>query len=520
MSKPFFLTRQSANLMEDFVHETKSGPALFLLYGDPGVGKTRLLQELKLTRLADARVHWVNLASEDQGTTPGDRSAKVERLFEDAKDGDIVIADHFEAALKKTRHQLFVSWSSQGVDKRMGLIIASSSDGFNELRQLSAQYQVRVQSYQLMPLGSEEVEAFLGFYLFPEHPIGKLSMPSPLRKRVAAARGVIGELIKIAESDGSHISTRPLTDNESIRQGSRVIVSVLILFALAVGIGWYLFDRPDTLPRPDLLVESGPPVPVDEAPDPVGEPAIEPAPGAAEAPRAPAEPVADTVSVDAPDPVATEVNAEAEADDPTAGGESDMPVAGGASDETAVEPAEPGAPVVDDDPEIVAAAASAVAAADSQSAPENEPGNTPDPTAEPAVEVASVTPSVSTDAPQTGAQRLLRDLQRSLDWIYDRDATIGTIQILLLSYDNFDVDGYYDYVGKLESEQVDISKVRIFKTLTGDKVFYSVLYGEYATRAAALDAIAGLPRVLRKSGPIPRSVGGVWEEIQRLDSIN
>jgi ATP-dependent Clp protease ATP-binding subunit ClpA len=36
------MTRQSANLMEDFSRELKAGAALFLLYGESDVGKTRL----------------------------------------------------------------------------------------------------------------------------------------------------------------------------------------------------------------------------------------------------------------------------------------------------------------------------------------------------------------------------------------------------------------------------------------------------------------------------------------------
>ena len=46
MNESFFLTKQTANLMEDFDRELKAGPALFLLYGDTRVGKSRLLQEL------------------------------------------------------------------------------------------------------------------------------------------------------------------------------------------------------------------------------------------------------------------------------------------------------------------------------------------------------------------------------------------------------------------------------------------------------------------------------------------
>jgi hypothetical protein len=243
VSKPFFLTRQTANLMEDFARELKVGASLFLLYGDNGTGKTRLLRELSEKRLSSARIHWIDLNAE----SPDEKnqqlgSAEVEAFFDAANSGDIIIVDHFESALKKTRHQLFLSWSTEGVDKKLSMIIASSSEGFNEFRQLSQHYQVSVQSFELMPFNPDEVEAFLGFYLFPDHPIGKLSIPSDLHKQLVATDGAVGPIIKIAERDGAQIGSSPMTDTESIRKGSRILVTILILFAITAGVGWYFLS--------------------------------------------------------------------------------------------------------------------------------------------------------------------------------------------------------------------------------------------------------------------------------------
>ncbi|MEM7564347.1 MAG: AAA family ATPase, partial [Pseudomonadota bacterium] len=245
MSKPFFLTRQTANLMEDFTRELKSVSSLYLLYGDPRVGKTRLLEELAQSRLADKTLHWIDMASTENDDSLSDRSREIEEIFERANPGDIIIADHFEEALKKPRHQLFLSWSTDGVDKQLNLVIASATAGFNELRQLSSQYQVRVQSYQLMPYSQDEVEAFLGFYLFPDHPIGQLEIPSTLRKQLGAARGIVGQVIDIAEQEGGQVSTSPLAESESIRRGSWVIVTVLSLIAVMAGLVWYFQSQPE-----------------------------------------------------------------------------------------------------------------------------------------------------------------------------------------------------------------------------------------------------------------------------------
>ncbi len=248
MTSPFFLTRQTANLMEDFTRELKAGAPLFLLYGESGVGKTRLLQELGQSRLADRRIHWLDLSEGgDSEDTLQDNSRGVEAIFTSAQPGDIIITDHFEMALQKTRHQLFLSWSTDGIDKQLNLIIASNIEGFNELRQLSQQYQVRVQSFQQIPFSADEVDAFIGFYLFPEDPIGKLSIPPTLRRQLAATRGAVGKIIEIIERDGAQIGSSTTTDSASIRQGGRIIAAVLILFLLAVGVGWYYLGNQSAL---------------------------------------------------------------------------------------------------------------------------------------------------------------------------------------------------------------------------------------------------------------------------------
>lgn len=122
--------------------------------------------------------------------------------------------------------------------------------------------------------------------------------------------------------------------------------------------------------------------------------------------------------------------------------------------------------------------------------------------------------------PQSNWDRFARELKDSKDWIEQHENSVGTIQILLLTFDTFDADVYYQYVANLARKNVDTDRLHVFKTLTGNKEVYSVFYGEYANRPAALRAIGELPGVLRDTSPIPRSVGGIWQEIRRLENKN
>lgn len=543
MTKPFFLTRQTANLMEDFVRELKQGSALFLLYGDPGVGKTRLLHELGQSRLAERAIFWLDLDSTNgSDETRIDRSAEVEALFAAAGNGDIIIADHFEMALKKTRHQLFLSWSTDGIDKHLNLIIASSTDGFNELRQLSQQYGVRVQSFQQMPFDNDEVQAFLGFYLFPDQPVGKLTIPAPLRKQIGSAGGLVGRLIEIADRDGEQVRSEPVVEQESIRQGSRLIAYLLVLVVLAAGVGWYLIREPALLEPPPITLnlprqetQNATPANADPISD-LAEPADEAAQALATEDDTPT--VADTgISVEAPERqsagqiepvVGTVVAAEMESEAATV---QEPPLAASTAAEVkpAAESGEASAPAV------AGSEAGSSAQEPPQAGPDNaaptaatdeiEAGVVPESEAvivstEPASADQDVAQQSRSGAPLTAEQRFQAELQQSMDWISARDDSVGTIQILLLSHANFDADNYYQYVNDLAAREVDVDRLHVFKTLTGKREVYSVVYGEYASRNSAFGAIDSLPAVLRNTSPLARSVGGLWQEIRRLESKN
>jgi len=364
-----------------------------------------------------------------------------------------------------------------------------------------------------MPFNPDEVEAFLGFFLFPDHPIGKLSIPAEIRKQLVASNGTVGQIIKIADRDGAQIVSSPMTDTESIRKGSRVMVTMLILFALTIGVGWYFlssqYDLADVVPalagqsepvvasEPEVVVETT----VTTVPEPQAKPEPEPVPepepeiAALTEEELKVEPEGVIEIETKPESrttleVAIETVREAQS-------ESEPPEA---SNPAVVLTAEPGT-ATDSDAVIV----------DEVSQPQEST-------------VAAAGTKDSNDKPLQVAlsekDRFAQDLKSSMDWIKARNSRIGTVQILLLSFANFEPVAYYEYIDNLASRQVDVDEIRIFKTLTGGKEVYSVFYGEYDSRLAAIDALDALPAALREISPIGRSVGGILTEIQRLGAVN
>jgi septal ring-binding cell division protein DamX len=129
--------------------------------------------------------------------------------------------------------------------------------------------------------------------------------------------------------------------------------------------------------------------------------------------------------------------------------------------------------------------------------------------------------AISVDLAQlepSGKTRFQRELDMSYNWVTSKEKSVGTMQIMMLSFKTFDEAVYYKYVESLASKRVDTSQLRVFKTSTGGAEFYSVFYGEYASWQAAKKAKNSLPEVLRKTSPIARSVGGILKEIRRLEA--
>ena len=131
---------------------------------------------------------------------------------------------------------------------------------------------------------------------------------------------------------------------------------------------------------------------------------------------------------------------------------------------------------------------------------------------------------LAADATSVAAQppqgRLQRDLAVSLQWLDRNERKVGTLQIMTLNEKHFDEAAFYEYVDELAASGIDTSALRILPTLTGGQAVFSVVFGQYDSWKAAGDAKDNLPDILRRNSPKPRSVGGLLDEIRRLEGQN
>ncbi|MCZ6470821.1 MAG: cation:dicarboxylase symporter family transporter, partial [Gammaproteobacteria bacterium] len=117
------------------------------------------------------------------------------------------------------------------------------------------------------------------------------------------------------------------------------------------------------------------------------------------------------------------------------------------------------------------------------------------------------------DSASQYSSRFQQELTKSLDWIERNDKDRATIQLMLLGFAEFTEDTYYDYIDRLKKRDIDVSQIQIYPTIINDSLLYGVIYGDYENRREANRQIQRLPEALEADQPIPRTIGGIWNEI-------
>jgi len=470
MGDQFFLTRQTANLLEDFTREIDKGSSLFLLYGIRSVGKSHLLRELTNRGIPGRNFCWIDFKTETvdssiqnelSATDADGLTSDIQELMEAAEERDIIIVDHFELASNKAKHQLFHSWTTERIGKKINLILAATTGSFDDLREFALNFKVQVKSFELMPCSMAEVEAFLAFYLFPKNPLSILSIPADVEKQLRNCNGILSEVIEVANQQGKQVSIKPDSDPE-LKNRTPLAIGTLLVILITLGISFPYWTQevidneilPPITEKTITIISDNEDVVAINYPDsgqsnPVGE--------------------------------ARESATSSQIDEPKQEGQSvSEPIIQATVNNASKEKLS-----LELEPRLI----------------EPSPGKTDQPEE---LEVKNEKQQLS---------RFQRDLDNALYWIENQDKKKATIQVMTISSRNFDGEAYYSYLETLESKNIDVLKFRIYQTGIDDSVMFGVIYGVYASLGEANQDIQQLPETLKAGAPVPRTFGGIWNEI-------
>lgn len=453
----YFLTRQTANLGADFCRELKNDAALFLLYGESRVGKTRFLNELTKTGLKNTCLHWIDFKDGAGVNGSSAITSEVDRILSIVTTHQVIVADHFELASNKLKHQILQSWSTDGIDKSFSLIIITGTQGLNDVSQLASHYRLDIKSFQLMPFSSSEVDFYCASRLFPSLLPNSLSMSKQIRRALNETEGIVGKVSIILEQEGDNISMMRTSKPLPILKPLLVIMTLVIVL-VSTGLAYYFLSA-DTVNR-QLLVS----------------------------------PVENNAAITQSDPgLALAFDEKAKHD--------------GLLTKTDLFP---GLLV---EHENIKKSSRSSKTHDPVQLTETRKNEIETKVKSDSIESVDLKFVVEKMSYSNWFQN---ELKRSKYWLKSSDRSHATIQIMAIGFNNSTDDDYFKYIKKLEKKGVDALNVRVYSTQVQGKTIFSVIYGEFDSQRAATESMPDLPASLNVNQPIIRTIGGIWNEINSL----
>ena len=529
---PYFLTKQTANLQEDFNREIKDSASLFLLYGEVGVGKTRLLKELVSTRFNQLRVHWVDCdQAENKSGSTTELDSVLERALKKANSGDVIVADHFELATNKMKHHLLQTWATDGIDKKFSLIIATGPTGIEEIRNLADRYSLDVKGFQLLPLTRKEVDGYCASVLFPLLVPSPLWMPRQTRRALNEARGLIGNLRDVVALYSHHIVMQSTPSLPSIVKPLWVVSGLAIILLLA-GLT-YRFIPIDPLnsilfnPMKENQVELNQPEGL----------ALSKSDLKMEKSQALMKP-ASTQSILLPQiemPTLPKSSAELTLiESSIIKREKSREIKIAQAEKAQAEKAKAEKAQAEKAKAEKAQAEKAQAEKAQAEKAKAEKAKTKKAKAEKAkaekveakeieINEVSIKESVKVESLVRQSQKephsdwFNAELKRSRDWFETVERSRATIQIMSINLDVTTSSTYFSYLKTLQKRGVDVTQLRVYRTRVPENLLFSIVYGSYSSRRMASRSIINLPSSLGANQPISRSIGGIWDEISQFD---
>ncbi len=199
---PFFITRRSANLMEDLHRQISAVGAICLLYGVEGVGKTRLIKQFISTRLAGRNMKFCRLSTDgfflDDDTQLHAFDRLMPTILGSPPDNSIWVIDQLELASGEFIQQLLQFWSLHASELNCALILGCRPRYLGTVYKISQQLKLKIPSVELKPLSKSESLQYLSAQLCPNmDSVAVLSIE--LSREFKLAGGIPGLLDQIIQ---------------------------------------------------------------------------------------------------------------------------------------------------------------------------------------------------------------------------------------------------------------------------------------------------------------------------------
>ena len=128
-----------------------------------------------------------------------------------------------------------------------------------------------------------------------------------------------------------------------------------------------------------------------------------------------------------------------------------------------------------------------------------------------AVPASAAMPVSASQVSGDGGSLLQTRLDATQAWLQQQPESTVSIQ-LLGSADDQQLSNHLATLGR----QLDIQSIYPFRTQVAGQPFITVLYGSYATRQEAMQAVRQLPKSIKSYNPHLRTIGGILKETNKF----
>ena len=210
-SSHYFVTRHSANLMEELQRRVSSAASTSLIYGVQGIGKTRLIQQFVSTRLFDSKVTFCSMTLTGYQLNNDDQVHDFKNfqvfLQELTSNCSICIVDQLEQAPEFIILQLLQFCSNVAEASSLSLILLCRSSALTTVYTLSEQLNFKIPSVEMKPLSMRESVQYLSAQLCPNRELLPV-LNRDLKRQLKIAAGVPGLLDPIIQQNAGRMLCR------------------------------------------------------------------------------------------------------------------------------------------------------------------------------------------------------------------------------------------------------------------------------------------------------------------------
>ncbi len=521
LQNTFFLTRQSANVMEDLFRQLSQAGMVCLLYGSKGVGKSRLLEQFVSSRLVQDKIVFVefdnsgNFHSVSTPEQPWKVEEFVPKLLQPSESNSIFLIDQFEQAPPDIIAAIFHYWQLEARLKDQKLILTSSPDKLQQLLELSQKSSISINSVELKPLSANEQLEFIRSRCCPGHAQQPL-LNRQQKLQLKQSQGLFNQLVLLQKQWSGQVECR-----EQQQKRPMTVPAILVLVVIALGVlVWTLYpDEPvmtfesvGTQKDPIQVTQPEAPAVTEEVTDTSADSqqtsSIEQAPEVTEDRQS--ELVEQPEPADTGSPVAA-------ADDDTTASMVEEPAETETEMTTLAIADEPvSEPVEEELPQPLAEEAQPVTTADvdSSNAQSEATAEPLTDTEQPAVDAEPVMQAPAIVEPEPEPSLYQQRLRASEQWLTQSADSTSSIQLMLLGFEIDAEQAIEQYLQGLLAKDIDTDNIMLYATVKNQRSVIGVLYGIYPDRQQARQNIRSLPRALNANKPIIRTVKGIKDEIR------